>query len=230
MATAGRHEPASRVGARGRRRGAAWAWLLALGTALAGCQVAPSRSPVPAPAPVLTTGLPSVPPCAAGRTAILSTGVSVSFQGAAKADPDICLRRINGRPYRYLLGFWGGGRARPGSETERQALRAVMTGPVGTKVDFPLPRRGALWIWQSATVTHLGDPLLPIGTGAARRTILLRVVRHGPPDRPDVAAETRWWIDWATGIPLKQQDVIRMAHGEEHRTVWQVRSLAATGG
>ena len=206
------------------------AWLLVLSTALAGCQVAPPPPPTPAPAPVRTTGLPSVPPCAAGRTAILSTGVSVTFLGADKADPDICLRRINGRPYRYLLGFWGGGRARPGSETERQALRAVMTGPVGTKVDFPLPRRGALWIWQSATVTHLGDPSLPMGTGAPRRTILLRVVRHGPPDRPDVAAETRWWIDWTTGIPLKQQDVIRMAHGEEHRTVWQVRSLAATGG
>ena len=228
MAATGRHAPAGCSGAPRRR---AWRFrLLALTAALAGCQIAPTVPPPPPPPPPPRAGLPSVPPCASGLTATLSTGASVAFLGADPADPDICLRRINARPYRYLLGFWGGGRARPGSTVERQALRTAMTGPVGTKVDFALPRRGALWIWQSATVTHLGDPSLPMATGAPRRTILLRVVRHGPPDRPGVAAETRWWIDWTTGIPLKQQDVIRMAHGVEHRTVWQVRSLATPGG
>ena len=230
MATAGRHEPTSGVGGSGRRRGAARGGLLALGLglALAGCQVAPTLPPPPSAPPPPRAGLPAVPPCASGLTATLSTGVSVDFLGADKADADVCLRRINGRTYRYLLGFWGGGRARPGSEVERQALRAVMTGPVGTRVDFALPRRDALWIWRSATVTHIGDPSLPIGAGDPKRTILLRVVRHGPPDRPHVAAETLWWIDWTTGIPLRQQDVIRMAHGTERRTAWQVRSLAAS--
>lgn len=232
MAATERHGPAGsgrEYGLRtsGARTWATWHWLLGLTIALAGCQAAPSAS-LPPPEPVHHAGLPAVPPCPSGLVATLSSGTRVAFIGADPDDPDLCLRRINGHVFRYRLGFWGGGRATPGTPEEREALRKVLTGPVGTEVEFPLPRHAAWSIWESASVAHIGDPSLALAPGESRRTILLRVVRRGPPDRPGVQAETRWWLDWTTGIPLKQQEVVRMAHGTERETAWEVRSLDPT--
>ena len=171
-----------------------------------------------------------MPPCPTGIRATLNTGVAVDFEGADPHNPDVCLRRMNGRTYRYFLGFWGDGRFQDGSPEERAALRQVLTGPVGTTVHFPLIQRTRLAIWRSATVTHLGNPLLVLDHAEQRRTLLLRVRRYGPPDRPDVASETLWWLDRSTLIPLKREEVVHLAHRTEHQTAWRVSRLSSGPG
>ncbi|MGH7042163.1 MAG: hypothetical protein ACREFY_08525, partial [Acetobacteraceae bacterium] len=137
-------------------------------------------------------------------------------------------RRMNGRTYRYFLGFWGDGTFHGGNPAERTAISRVLAGPVGTSASFPLPRPTPLALWRSADVTHLGNPLLKVGQAPPRHTVLLRVERHGPPDRPDVATETLWWLDRSTLIPLKRQEVVHLAHGTERQTAWQVQALGPT--
>ena len=161
-------------------------------------------------------------------TATLNTGVAVDFHGAAPGHPQTCLRRMNGHTYRYFLGFWGDGRFQEGTKAERTAIRQALTGPVGTTVSFPLPRPTPLALWYSASITHLGNPRLTLGHAPPRRTLLLRVERHGAPNRPDVTTETLWWLDRATLIPLKREEVVHLARGTERQTAWQVESLIAT--
>ena len=196
---------------------------------LAACQAAILPAPPPPP-PSPTAGLAVLPPCPAGLSAVLNTGVAIAFEGADRRRPDVCLRRMNGHIYRYFLGFWGDGRFRDTNPTERAAIRRVLSGPVGTTAHFPLSLPTPLAIWRSASVTHVGDPLLLLAHAVQRRTILLRVVRHGPPDRPKVKTETLWWLDRATLIPLKRQEVVRLAHGTERQTAWRVRRLIPTPG
>src|SRR5487761_2447811 len=144
-------------------------WLLIAALALAGCQAGTLGQTASAPPPEPTDGLAAIPPCPDRLSATLNTGTVVDFAGAAPHHPDICLRRMNGHTYRYFLGFWGDGWFHDGTPEERAAIRQVLTGPVGTTARFPLPQRTALLLWRSATVTHLGDPNLSLGTDAPRR-------------------------------------------------------------
>ena len=191
---------------------------------LAGCQAPPLPTP-PAPPAVSVTGLATIPACPSGVTATLNTGVAVSFEGAAPDHPQVCLRRMNGHTYRYFLGFWGDGWFRDGNPEERAAIRQVLRGPVGTRASFPLAQATPLALWHSASVTHVANPLLMLDGTVQRRTLLLRVERHGPPDRPDVTTETLWWLDRSTLIPLKREEVVHLAHGTERQTAWEVRRL-----
>jgi len=201
-------------------------WLLIAALALAGCQAGTlGQTATHAPPPEPTDGLAAIPPCPDGLSATLNTGTVVDFAGAAPHHPDICLRRMNGHTYRYFLGFWGDGWFQDGTPEERAAIRQVLTGPVGTTARFPLPQRTALLLWRSATVTHLGDPNLTLGTAAPHRTVLIRVERKGPPDRADLGTETLIWLDRATLIPLKREEVVHMAHGTERQLAWRVRAL-----
>lgn len=206
---------------------AALAGLLAV--ALAGCQAPPLATPPTPPAPS-TAGLATLPACPVGVSATLNTGVAVAFEGADPHNPEVCLRRMNGRTYRYFLGFWGDGRFREGSPEERAAIRQALTGPVGTTVSFPLSPRTPLAIWRSASVTHVGNPLLLLDGAVQRHTVLLRVERHGPADRPEVATETLWWLDRDTLIPLKRAEVVHLAHGTERQTAWEVQRLTPIPG
>ncbi len=202
-----------------------WALLLAT-LALAGCQaggLATRQTPTPRPAP--TDGLAALPPCPTGLVAQLNTGVTVAFAGAAPDRPETCLRRINGRTYRYFLGFWGDGAFHDGTAAEREAIRQVLTGPVGTSASFPLRATSTVALWRSATVTHVGDPTLTLGHGTPHPTVLLRVERHTDAGR-GVHTETLWWLDRATLVPLQREEVIRMAHGTERQLAWRVRALA----
>lgn len=198
-------------------------WLLAA-LALAGCQASGLSGASFASAPDPTDGLAAIPPCPDGLAATLNTGVVVVFAGPAPHHPDICLRRMNGRTYRYFLGFWGDGRFHDGTPEERAAIRNVLTGPVGTSAQFALRRPSGLALWQSATVTHLGDPMLPVG-GAPHRTVLLRIQRKGPAGRADLGTESLIWLDRATLVPLQREEVVRMAHGTDRQLAWQVRAL-----
>ena len=217
---AGRHE--------GRRVGAGRGAALALAGLLAGALTSCQRPPLPLPPTPSTAGLATLPPCPSGMTATLNTGMAVVFEGAEPDHPQICLRRINGRTYRYFLGFWGDGRFHEGTAEERAAIREALTGPVGTTASFPLARPTPLALWHSASITHLANPPLALGPADPRPTLLLRVERHGPPDRPDVRKETLWWLDRATLIPLERVEVVPMAHGTEHQTAWRVQSLRPT--
>ncbi|MDE2005106.1 MAG: hypothetical protein KGI51_00965 [Rhodospirillales bacterium] len=200
-------------------------WLgFAATLALAACQAAPGGIGAASPEP--TDGLAAIPPCADGLSATLSTGAEVAFMGAAPERPETCLRRMNGRTYRYVLGFWEDGRS--GDEAgARAALRQVLTGPVGTKASFVLRPNSTLALWRSVTVTHLRDPNLPVA-GTPHPTLLLKVVRQGGTGREDVAAETLFWLDRATLIPLKREDVVRMDRGAERELAWRVRALTPT--
>ncbi|MDE2581940.1 MAG: hypothetical protein KGL52_09920, partial [Rhodospirillales bacterium] len=196
---------------------------------LAACQAGSLPTP-PRPPAGGVAGLAVIPPCPSGVTATLNTGMTVVFEGAEPHDPAVCLRRINGRTYRYFLGFWGDGRFHEGTDAERAAIRRVLTGPVGTTADFPLRRPTRLSLWHAATISHLGNPSLRLDHHVERRTILLRVERHGPPDRPDVATETLWWLDRATLIPLKREEVVHLVHGTDRQTAWEVQSLLPVPG
>jgi hypothetical protein len=58
--------------------------------------------------------------------------------------------------------------------------------------------------------------------------VKLRVVRQDTAGRAGTTAETLYWIDRATGAPLKKQIVIRMADGDVQRaTIWDVASLGS---
>ena len=191
---------------------------------LADCQ-APPLPKSPAPPAASVTGLATIPSCPSGVTATLNTGVAVTFEGAAPDHPQVCLRRMNGHTYRYFLGFWGDGWFHEGNPLERAAIRQVLHGPVGTQASFPLTRATSLALWRSASVTHVANTLLTLDGTVQRPTLLLRVERHGPPDRPDVTTETLWWLDRSTLIPLKREEVVHLAHGTERQTAWEVRSL-----
>ncbi len=204
---------------------------VALLAALAACQTPPSGQTAGRVQPgsvVSERGLPSIPSCPSGVTAVMAEGPAVHFQGPADDDPAVCVQTSNGRSYRYYLDFWGNGRFREGTPGERQALRSVVEGPVGTEVHFALPRQGHPGLWKSASVAHVANDHVAVGRHV-RPAIKLRIVRHDAHDRPGVKAESLYWLDRLTGIPLKKEVVTHMADGDVQRTTtWRVVALEAT--
>lgn len=190
---------------------------------LAACQPVPGHPPGGTDDPA-----PSSPPlprgCADGVQAQLADGMRIDYIGSLPGDRDVCLVRWDGHEHRYFLGFWGSGLFQNAPAAERDALRRVLSGPVGAEATFPL-RHGRLW--SDATVTHVADALIDVD-GQKRATAELRVLHHERSDVPGADSETLYWIDRQTGITLRQQVVTPMANGEQLRsTVWEVRRLMA---
>lgn len=202
---------------------------------LAACQRAGSAALVarttPGASQAATAPSPMPPPdaCADDLTATLRNGVVVRFQGAAPDHPALCVQSWNGREHRYVLGFWGSGRARAATPGEQQAIRTALSGPIGTKASFRMhsgDRRLALW--NRATITHVGNAEISID-GRPRPSIALRVERHDALHRPGADAESMIWIDCATGIPLRKEMVVQSEEGIERYTTWEIRSLESSG-
>ncbi len=172
-------------------------------------------------APALSAAAPAG--CPAGLRAVLSNGLAVQYDGPQARDMDICLARWQGVAHPYYLGFWGDGRTVPQDAQERQAVRAALTGPVGTETSFTA-HGGKLW--NAVTVTHVADPVLTVA-GQPRPTVQLRRVLHDALGRHDVRAEALIWVDQATGIALRRQTITHMADGGQNAvTTWDVRDLA----
>ena len=170
--------------------------------ALGGCQQA-VRAPGSAEADTdaaAAGNLPADPPCPDNLTAVLASGVTVQFMGAAASDPQTCVQTWNGREYRYYLGFWGNGRLEEGSPQQRQALAAVLSGPVGMTATVELHAPTQMALWRSATVTHEADTSLQVGSHK-RSVVKLRVVRHDAPGGKEVAAETLYLAGSRVGDP-----------------------------
>jgi len=205
-------------------------WMFAIGIgllALSGCQQATQTAGTATPTADVTQTdrWPDASPCPDQISAVLANGVVVHFLGATDGDPDICVQEWNGRTYHYYLGFWGKGRFNHGTAQQREALAAILRGPVGatTTVDLHGPTAPALW--KSATVTHESDTSLRVGRDK-RPVMKLRIVRKDTSDRNTADTERLLWLDRATGIPLKKQTVTRTADGEVwHITTWDVSSL-----
>ncbi len=193
--------------------------------ALGGCQQPTQTTDATAEPAQASVSLPADPPCPDHVTAVLSDGLVVHFMGSTDDDPEVCVQQWNGRSYRYYLGFWGEGRFGHGTPQQREALAAILRGPVGatTTVDLQGPAAGALW--KSASVTHEADAAVRVGRHK-RAAVKLRVVRNDSLGRSEVTAERLYWLDRETGIPLKKQTVTRMADGNvSHVTTWDVTAM-----
>lgn len=158
--------------------------------------------------------------------ATLATGLVVHYEGARSTDPEMCEVRWHGDTHGYYLGFWGDGHSYDGGAAERRAVRAALTGPVGTRVAYVA--HGAR-LWSGVTVSHVADPVLNVG-GRPRGTVELRRVLHDALGRAGVRAESLLWIDRRTGITLRQQAITHMQDGGRMaETVWQVAALRQDG-
>lgn len=202
---------------------------LALLAPLAACQVPQAdRAAEAAPKVVSERGLAPIPACPSGVTAIMQEGPPVHFRGPAQDDISVCVQTSNGKSYRDYLNFWGNGRFNGGTPHERHALRSVVAGPVGTQVHFALPGKSRPGLWKSASVTHVANDQVVVGKHV-RPAVKLKVVRHDAYDRPGVKAESLYWLDRLTGIPLKKEVVTHMADGDVQRTTtWRVVALEQT--
>lgn len=214
----------------GRRRPLAMYAILAGIFALGGCQQPPhAPGSAEADADMVAGNLPADPPCPDNLTAVLANGVAVRFMGSAANDPEICVQQWNGREYRYYLGFWGNGRFEEGSPQQRQALAAVLRGPVGMTATVALPAPTQMALWRSATVTHEANTSLQVGSHK-RPVVKVRVVREDAPGGKEVTAETLYWLDRESGVPLRKQTVTRLADGQTwHITTWDVSELQWAG-
>jgi hypothetical protein len=191
--------------------------------ALAACQPPAATEPS---TKIGDDGLPAVPDCAAGMSATLADGLRIGYQGSDPRDPDRCLLDWSGRSYPLYFGLWSTGPDLPMSEEARAAFRTALTGPVGTEASFGAHRAT---MWKRLTVTHVANGTIDVG-GQKRQTLELRVVRHDAQDRPDVRAETRYAIDRATGVLLRQQSVTPMADGTVTTTTsWRIGTLDQAG-
>jgi hypothetical protein len=219
---------------RGKRRGAVF--LARLGFALAApCGVVACTTTPPAPVVAAATpaksvdgvaGMEAVPPCPDGMTATLDTGVQVHFTGAAPQDPQSCVQSWASREHEFLLGVWRKRRLRPETAAQRAAIVQVLTAPVGTAVRFPLRHKTRRTFFDSATLRHVGNETLAVGV-EKRHALKLELVLHDAQGRPEANAESLFWIDRKTGIPLKKEVVTRTADGGVwNTTVWRVRDLA----
>ena len=198
---------------------------------LAACQHPDAAVPPPpgpeaaASEPTGKAGLATIPPCAEGVTATLNTGMVVRFDGSAGDDPAVCVQHWEHQAHRYYLGFWGNGRFHRGSPEQRTAVAAALRAPVGAAVSFALVRKTPVSLWKSATVEHIANERVKIGS-RDRRAVKLRVVLRDALNRRGVQAERLYWIDRATGIPLRKVVVTHTADGGRWRTTtWQVVSL-----
>src|SRR5579863_6907136 len=209
--------------------GAFGAALLALG----GCQQAPGLT---AAGEAKSAGvgaqasLPADPPCPDNLTAVLADGVAVRFMGAETDDPETCVQQWNGMEYRYYLGFWGNGRFEQATPEQREALAAVLRGPVGMSATVNLPVPTQMALWRSATVTHEENTSLQVGH-SKRPVEKVRVVRKDAPGGKEVTAETLYWLDRRSGVPLREQTVTKLEDGQTwHITTWDVSALRWDGG
>lgn len=166
--------------------------------------------------------LPSVPPCKAGATATLTSGLRVRYNGADRQDPQVCLVSWKGRTHRYFVGFWVSGRFRKGTLPEREAIRPAMTGPVGSRTSFDDTRAD---MWGKVTVEHVANPTLVLRDGT-RRTIQLRVVRHDVRGRLNVRRVVLHWMDVKTGVALKRQTVTDLSDSQQQVfTTWKFEHM-----
>jgi hypothetical protein len=164
--------------------------------------------------------------CSDGLKATLRGQLEVEYLGSHSADPDLCVVQWDGKPHYYYLGFWNLDRADKLTPHEQAALRRVLDGPAGTQVEVDA---GSGRLWRAASVAHLADPVITLD-GQRRATAEIRVVRHDALRRPGVMAETRYWIDRATGIVLRSAVVAHLADGtEQATTTWEVESLQRAG-
>ena len=164
--------------------------------------------------------------CSDGLRATLRGQLQVEYLGSHSADPDLCVVRWDGKPHYYYLGFWNLDRADKLTPREQSALRQVLDGPPGTQVEVDA---GSGRLWRAASVMHVADPVVTVN-GKRRATAEIRVVRHDALRRPGVVAETRYWIDRATGIVLRSAVVAHMADGtEQATTTWEVETLQRAG-
>lgn len=223
-----------------KKRGRLWMCAIGMGLfALGGCQQAGHGPAADASDTEVATNasLPADPPCPDNLTAVLVNGVAVRFMGAEAGDPETCVQQWNGREHRYFLGFWGNGQFEEASAQQRQALSAVLRGPVGMTATVNLPAPTSMALWKSATVTHEANTSLEVGRHK-RAAMKVRVVRQDAPGGAEVTAETLYWLDRASGVPLRKQTVTRLADGQTwHITTWEVSALqqasaasAATNG
>jgi hypothetical protein len=98
---------------------------------------------------------------------------------------------------------------------------------LGTEVSFGLPRKSQFYMWRSATVRHTANTKLVVAHHP-RDAVELRVVWHGTQDRPSLRSEELYWIDRATGIPLKQDVVTTLGDGtRRHDTISELTALDA---
>jgi hypothetical protein len=205
-------------------------WIIrALASVTTAAALTACQPPPPAP-PARTAhseaGLASVPSCADDTLATLDGGVRVSFEGSDPADADRCLVEWSGRSHPLYFGFWSHDPHEPMSEEARAALRTALTGPVGTQASFETERAQ---LWKGVTVAHTGNSTATV-EGKPRPAIELQVVRHDAEGRPEVRAETHFWIDRATGVLLRSESVTPMANGGVTRTTsWEVGSLQQAG-
>lgn len=177
-------------------------------------------------APPGKDGLAAVPICADDRLAVLDGGTRVSFEGSDPGDADRCLVEWSGRSHQLYFGFWNHDRPTPMSDEARSALRTALTGPVGTTASFSA-QHGQLWDRVTVTHTSNGSSLV---AGQPRPALELQVVRHDAAGRPDVRAETRFWIDRATGVLLRSESITPMANGQVSITTsWEINSLHPSG-
>ena len=210
------------------RRGASVLRLLAVAAipALAGCQAASQPlvrgQKSPSRIEAVRAGAAPAAQCAAGRTARLSNGVIVSYLGPDPKDHDTCLSSWNGKTHRFVLGVLPKGRGQRSHSDERDAIRAALLGPPGTRAEFE-DKDAALW--GRVTVEHVADSALRL-EGGFRRAAQLRITRHDAYGRARVRQVKLHWIDIRTGILLRSQVVTEMDDGERRTTdVWQVERL-----
>jgi hypothetical protein len=164
--------------------------------------------------------------CSDGLTATLRGQLEVEYLGSHSADPDLCVVQWDGKPHYYYLGFWNLDRPDKLTQREQEALRRVLDGPPGTQVEIDA---GSGRLWRAASVTHMADPVVTLNN-ERRATAEIWVVRHDALRRPGVMAETRYWIDRATGIVLRSAVVAHMADGtEQATTTWEVETLQRAG-
>jgi len=203
-----------------------------LGASVAGCATSPvapvvAQAPKPAPVEDHTSGMAEVPSCPDGMVATLDSGVQVRFDGGTPHDPSMCVQTWSQREHEYFLSVWRKERLRPDSSERREAIAQILTAPVGASVRFALKHNSPRTFFDSATLRHVANETLTVGT-KARPALKLELVLHDAQKRPDVKAERLLWIDRETGIPLKKEVVTRTADGGVwNTTVWRVRELAA---
>lgn len=173
-----------------------------------------------------STGLSTVPECAADESATLADGLRIGYFGSDPDDPQRCLVRWSDQSHQLYFGFWSSGPETLMSEEARAAFRTVLTGPVGTEASFAAERSR---LWDRVTIAHIANSVVDLG-GQPRSSLELRVVRHDALDRPGVRSETRYTIDRQTGVLLRSESVTPMADGMVTTTTsWQVGKLDPAG-
>ena len=173
----------------------------------------------------LLSGMPELPDCPDDLTGVLANGVRVHFEGASPLDSRVCIQRWLDRTHPYYLGFWGHGRFRSGSDEQRQAVAHVLTAPVGSRETFFLGKHMPEKLFRAAILEHVANERLPVGKHL-RRAVKIRVTLMDKVVHPRIRSETVYWLDRATGIPLRKDVITRTADGDRwDKTIWRVTRI-----